>query len=164
MGEMNESTVIDHEVNAAFISFVDEMRPRLLQALVARLGPDRGADGLSHALAFAWERWDKVAPMENRVGYLYRVGISRGRGRITRSLNLFPAPPENREPWIEPELPRAMSRLSARQRTAVVLVHCFGWTIAEAAEVVGVAKSTLQTHLERGMGKLRDALEVEDVE
>ena len=92
MGEMNERTVIDHEVNAAVTAFVDEMRPRLPQALVARLGPDRGADGLSHALAIAWERWDKAAPMENRVGYLYRVGISRGRGRITRSINLFPAP------------------------------------------------------------------------
>ena len=72
-------------------------------------------------------------------------------------------PPEHREPWIEPKLPVALERLSVKQRTAVVLVHCFGWSLSEAADLTGVGKSTLQTHLDRGMARLRAELEVSDV-
>ena len=49
----------------AFTSFVKEVEPRLRFALVAAAGPDRGLEGLSHALAYGWEHWDKVSVMEN---------------------------------------------------------------------------------------------------
>ncbi len=38
---------VDPDVEAAFTAFVMEAEPRLRQALVARLGPERGADGVS---------------------------------------------------------------------------------------------------------------------
>jgi DNA-directed RNA polymerase specialized sigma24 family protein len=54
--------------------------------------------------------------------------------------------------------------LSEGQRTAVVLVHGFGWTLREVGELTGVQPTTVQNHLERGLAKLRAALEVtEDV-
>ncbi len=65
-------------------------------------------------------------------------------------------------PWVEPGLPRALARLSKQQRTAVVLVHAFGWTFREVAELTGVKPTTVQNHLERGLAKLRDALEVHE--
>jgi RNA polymerase sigma factor (sigma-70 family) len=52
--------------------------------------------------------------------------------------------------------------LSEQQRTAVVLVHAYGWTLREVAELHGITVSTVQTHLERGLFKLRMALEVEE--
>jgi DNA-directed RNA polymerase specialized sigma24 family protein len=43
----------------------------------------------------------------------------------------------------------------------VLLVHAFGWSQAEAAELVGVSVSTIRTHLARGLAKLQSTLEVE---
>jgi DNA-directed RNA polymerase specialized sigma24 family protein len=42
----------------------------------------------------------------------------------------------------------------------VVLVHGFGWTLREVAELRGVKVTSVQTHLERGLRRLRAALEV----
>ncbi len=47
------------------------------------------------------------------------------------------------------------------QRTVTVLVHGFGWTQREVAELLDVGLSTVQKHLERGLDKLRKALGVE---
>ena len=46
------------------------------------------------------------------------------------------------------------------QRMAVVLVHAYGWTHAEAAQVMDVAEPTAKTHVQRGLAKLRTSLEV----
>ncbi len=69
--------------------------------------------------------------------------------------------PTSHELWVEPALPKALDGLSVKQRTAVVLVHCFAWTYDEVGEVLGVGKTTVQNHVERGMAKLRAALEVD---
>jgi hypothetical protein len=42
-----------------------------------------------------------------------------------------------------------------------LLLHGYGWHMTEVAETLGVAKSTVQTHAERGMRKLRHKLGVE---
>ena len=57
--------------------------------------------------------------------------------------------------WVEPGLPAALAKLSEGQRTSVMLVHTFEYTFAEAAELLGVSKSTIQTQVERGMDRLR---------
>ena len=36
-----------------------------------------------------------------------------------------------------------------------MLVHCFQWTLSEVAEVMGISKTAVQNHLERGMASLR---------
>ncbi len=143
------------EVDDAFAAFVTDVEPRLRRALVAAYGPERGRDATAEALAWAWARWDEVRAMANPAGYLFRVGQSRTRPR--RRPVVFPGPPAS-EPWIEPGLGRALSALSEPQRLAVVLVHGFGWSHREVAELSGVSASTVQTHLERGLAKLRAAL------
>ena len=40
------------------------------------------------------------------------------------------------------------------ERVAVILVHGFGWTMREVAELTGTKVTTVQTHLERGLRKL----------
>ena len=54
-----------------------------------------------------------------------------------------------------------MRRLSEAQRVSVMLVHGFGWTYTEVGEYLDVTKSTVQTHLERGMARLRRDLRIE---
>lgn len=142
-----------------FDEWVRSNEPRLRRALVAARGPEAGSDATASALVYAWENWDRVASMESPVGYLYRVGLSSLRQR-KRGGHLELATPDSAMPWIEPGLPGAMGRLSERQRAAVVLVHGFGWTLEEGADVLDVSVSTVRNHVRRGMAKLRDALEV----
>ena len=61
-----------------------------------------------------------------------------------------------------PGLFDAVVSLSEAQRVAVVLVHGFEWTLREVAELTGVTVSTVQTHVDRALAKLRAALEVAD--
>jgi len=56
---------------------------------------------------------------------------------------------------VEPGLPGALAALTQRQRSVVVLVHCFEWTLTEVADLLGLSKTTVQNHLERGMASLR---------
>jgi RNA polymerase sigma factor (sigma-70 family) len=62
---------------------------------------------------------------------------------------------------VEPGLPRALQRLSRRQRTAVVLIHGFQWTHAEVAGLLGVARGTVERHEQRALQRLRRDLGVE---
>ena len=144
----------------SFTEFVQRVEPRLRIALMAGYGPERGREGAAEALAYAWEHWDRVASMEHPVGFLYRVGQSKTRMR--RRPPLRAEEPEQREPWFEPGLPDALRSLSRRQRLSVVLVHAYGWSQREAADLMGVTPETVRTHLTRGLTKLRAALEVDD--
>lgn len=142
-----------------FVEFADRVTPRLKAALVAAVGIEQAPDAVAEALAYGWEHWDRVGGMDNPAGYLYRVGVNRGR-RYRRIRPVLPAVPDGEMPWVEPGLPRALARLSENQRVVVLLVHSFGWTQEEAAEVLGISRATAQTHLERGMRRLRATMGV----
>ena len=141
-----------------FEAFYRDAEPRLRRALVAALGPEPGREAVAEALAYACEHWERVRGMDKPVGYLYRVGQTRSRSR--REPVGFPVPAEVGMPWVEPGLAGALAALSEHQRVAVVLAHGFGWTHSEVGDVLGVAASTVQNHVERGLANLRAALEV----
>jgi RNA polymerase sigma factor (sigma-70 family) len=139
----------------SFSAFFADAEPRLRRALVASLGPTRGREAAADALAWAWEEWDRIQSFENLCGYLYRVGQSRSR---RRRQPMVASREEQAEPWFEPQLVPALAQLSERQRSAVVLIHGFGWTYREVAEMTGLSISSVQNHLERGLAKLRKSL------
>ncbi len=144
----------------SFEQFVTDVEPDLRRALVATYGADRGREAVAEALAYGWEHWSRVQQMDNPVGYLYRVGQTRTRRR--RTPIVFPEPPRDAQPWVEPGLPSALALLTESQRLAVVLVDACEWTLREVAELSGVAVTTVQNHLERGRAKLQAALGVDD--
>lgn len=91
----------------SYTSFVEDAGPRLRQALIARYGPDVGAEATAEALAYGWEHWDRLASMANPAGYLCRVGQSRSRAffrarRRWSRRSSFPAPSERCERPIRP--------------------------------------------------------------
>ena len=145
-----------------FDEFVATYERRLRQALTAAFGIDQGREAAADALAYAWEHWDRVAPMANPAGYLFVVGRDRHRRRVRdrRSRPVFDVGPERAEPWCEPALVAQLAGLSDRERIAVMLVNAFEWTLTEVADLWGVSKSTVQTHAERGMTKLRAGMGV----
>ena len=139
--------------------FVRRDGARLRAGLVAAYGPEVGADACAEALAYGFEHWDRVGPMANPAGYLYRVGQSEAR-RHFRAPGFLPVRSASGEPEFEPALAPALEALTEQQRVGVVLVHALGWTLRETAEVLDVDVSTLRTHIARAMAKLRTALEV----
>ena len=142
-----------------FEVFVYEVEPRLRRALVACYGFDRGREAVAEALGWAWENRGRLASLENKVAFLFRVGQSRTRHRKER---ITFATAEYVERWVEPGLGPALAALPERQRVAVVLVHGFSWTLREVADLMGIRVTTVQSNLERGLKSLRAAMEVTD--
>jgi DNA-directed RNA polymerase specialized sigma24 family protein len=145
------------DASAGFTAWYRSVEPRLRLALMATYGPERGREATAEALAWAWEHPDRIEGLSNPVAYLYRVGQSRSRLRRIRVLH---GRPDWSEPWVEPSLRRALSSLSDRQRVTVVLVHGYGWTHSEVADLLGIAVTTVQNHLDRALDRLRSRLEV----
>ena len=140
----------------AFTRFVKEVEPRLSHALAAAYGPEVGAEATADALVWAWEHWDRVQMMKNQAGYLYRVGQSKAR-RYFRPQRLFPSIPTAS---IDPTMPVLLEGLSKNQRVATVLIHAYNYTEREVAELLGISRWSVRTHSERGLARLRSALEV----
>lgn len=142
-----------------FEAFLSRVEEPLRLALVASYGPDDGRAAAADALSWAWEHWDDVRSMSNPLGYLYRVGQSAARRHRSRPIPIDArAFRDHGIPDIDAGLVPALAELSLQQRTAVLLVHAFGWTFREAAAVLDVAPSTVQTHVERGLARLRTIL------
>ena len=148
--------------SAAFAAFVDRAEPALRRALVATYGPVVGREAAVDALSWAWEHWGRLEPMANPVGYLYRVGQTSARRQLGRRPLHLPSPDAVTSPEVLPELAPALATLSEQQRAAVVLVHGYGVSQRESADLLDIGVSTLREHLSRGMARLRLALEDPD--
>lgn len=150
-------------VDEDFAVFVGELEPKLSYALAAAYGVEVGKESTADVLAYAWEHWSEVRQMDNPAGYLFRVGQSAARKHRRRS-PLFPHVVPSEMPVVEPGLPAALNKLSRSQRIAVVLLYALDWSEREAAEFLGVDRSTVRRHRDRGLKKLRKALEVDSNE
>jgi DNA-directed RNA polymerase specialized sigma24 family protein len=148
---------------AMFAAFVRDVEPRLLHALVASCGPVEGRAATVDALSWAWEHWDRLDQTSNKVGYLYRVGQTAARRNGSRAkAAVRESADEQRLPDVEPALMPALAKLSDQQRTVVLLVHAFGWSQTDVAQLLDVNVSTVREHLARGLIRLRTTLGVND--
>jgi DNA-directed RNA polymerase specialized sigma24 family protein len=141
--------------------FVKQVEPGLRRALVAGFGVDVGRDSTVDALAWAWQHWSRVAAMRNPGGYLYRVGQTAARRALRAHRRLSPLFGElssDGEPMIEPALGSSLSGLTAKQRAAVLLVHGYGYSLSEAATVMGCGTSSVRNHVARALAQLRSAI------
>lgn len=153
----------DVKPSESFAAFFADCEQRLRAALTSRFGVEVGREACAEALAYGWEHWDRVQGLENPVGYLYRVGVTKGR------LDRRPFPVRSdavydSAGWFEPGLGEALGSLSVRQRTVVGLIHGYGWSFGEVARLLGLGKSTVQSYERRGMARLRRKLGVGDVD
>jgi len=145
----------------SFTEFVTATEAPLRVALTAAHGPDSGREAAADALAYGWEHWERVRAMDNPAGYLYRVAQNKAkRSNAKRAVSLPPVDDQH-EPWVEPGLPSALAKLPERQRVVVALLHGYQWSLSEVAQFLDVSKSTVQSHDERGLEKLRKRLGVE---
>lgn len=138
---------------AGFEEFFVAIEPQLRQLLVARLGAERGREATAEGLLWALEHWGAARSLKYPVRYLGRVGVSKTRGR--KQAGLAQADNHQSSGLTEPGLMRALTRLSRRQREAVVLVCAYEWRLNEVARATGSSVSSVNTHLRRGLAKLR---------
>jgi DNA-directed RNA polymerase specialized sigma24 family protein len=100
-----------------------------------------------------------VEGLDNPGGYLYTLA-KRWGWKQKRRLRPLPDVGVFDPPLTEPGLPRALGHLSPMQRQAVYLVEGLGMTQQEVADLLGVGRTTVQTHLERALSNLREELGV----
>lgn len=144
-----------------FTDFVTSAEPRLRIALGSAFGFDLAQEATAEALAFAWEHWESVATKANPIGFVFGIGRNKIRHILRARVVHLPPVRAAELPWIEPGLPKALTRLSERQRQVVMLLHCFEWTLAEVAETLDLSKGAVQVHDRRGLAHLRRELGVQ---
>ena len=154
-------------MEAPFEEMIEAVQERLERAFLARYGAEVAPDLTAEVIAWAWEHRSELGAMANPAGYLFRVGQSRARRylRWRRGSVVFPAEPASDgrgSGRFEPGLEEALGALNPDQRTAVVLVHCFGWTQPEVAEFLDVELHTVRNRVHRGLARLRRNLGVDD--
>lgn len=147
-----------------FTLFARESQDRIRHALSAGFGIEVGRDAAEEALVYAWQHWDRVGGMANPAGYVYRVGhrIAQKMAKAERRSVLFPETEVPNQIRVEPGLRAALSSLSPKQRAVVVVVHAYDLSQREAAELLGMSRSSVQRHLERALNRLRAELGVTD--
>lgn len=147
----------------SFERFFSESEAAIRHALVGHFGYEVGREAAAEALAYAWQHWPRVSAYRNPAGYVFRVGQ-----RLARRMSQRRPLPVHEHPGLgghhhdyEPALEEALQKLSRRQRQAVLLVYGAGWSVRQAAGILSVSPSALQSYLERGLRILRSELGVD---
>ena len=144
-------------------AFVERAAPVLERALIARFGVAAGCDAAAAALEYAVQNWQRLSPMENPAGYLFRVGATHARRDIRRAgrHTILAVEPSTTDRPVDIDLQRALIHLKWEQRVSLLLVHAHGHSYASASEILGIPVTSITNHLTRGLERLRTLLEEE---
>jgi RNA polymerase sigma-70 factor (ECF subfamily) len=146
---------------AEYTEFARRHERSLRYALVAHLGYEAGREAVQDALVYAWEHWDRLQSVGNPGGYLFRVAKRRSlRHRLRRDVGFLGGRNDEATPWVEPKLEESLRRLPTQQRAVVFMVEGLGLTYQETADHLNISRSSVQTHLKRGLQRLRTELGV----
>lgn len=153
----------------AFALLVARHQDRLWAVALRTLrNPHDAADALQDAYLCAFRRAHTFRG-ESRVStWLYRIVVNSCLDRIrylsrrrTDRLDdaLLDRPrPEEEEDDVADAVTEALSRISPEQRAALVLVDIEGFSVAEAAQILGCAPGTVKSRCSRGRAKLAPIL------
>ncbi|MFC8093769.1 SigE family RNA polymerase sigma factor [Streptomyces sp. NPDC057301] len=156
---------MDAEAQESFREFVENRSSALLKTAVLLTGGDRhaGEDLLQNALMKAAGRWHRIDEPEAYVRQvLYRQQISRWRLKWPRRELTVAEPPER---GASPDaasaaelrllMRGALARLTARQRTVLVLRYFEDLPEAEVARILGCSVGTVRSTTHRSLARLR---------
>ena len=153
----------------SFEEFFALERDHLHGVLVLVTGDRHEAEDLAQdAFATVWERWDRVGAMQNPAGYLHRTALNvfrkkYRRDQILRRLVPFLATAPTSEPADSGlMIGEALRSLTPRQRAALVLTELLGYRASEAADMLGVKRTTIAALRHQGRESLRKGSEPND--
>ena len=143
---------------------------RLFKALYFVTGSREEAEDLAQeAFLKLRERWDRIDTIRDPTGYLFRValnGFRMRRRRATMAIRRQPAPPEQRDGYVEAEMREDVRRLllavTPRQRAALLLVDQLGYPAEQAASILRIRPSTVRNLVSQGRKTLRSTEGVRD--
>lgn len=142
----------------------------VLRFLLRRVGSDDAPDLFGDTLLIAWRRVDDL-PEDATEARMWLFGLARGtllnhvRGERRRSaladrlrshMPVMTAPPSD----AGGEVRDAIARLKPELAEIVQLVHWDGFTLAQAADIIGIPAATARSRYARAKDDLRAALGV----
>jgi RNA polymerase sigma-70 factor, ECF subfamily len=152
----------------AFDALVRRHKDRLWAiALRTVRDPEEAADALQDALISAYRAAGSFRAESAVTTWLYRIVVNacldRARRRQARPTVALPdtgpgEPAERRDRLAERDtalvVEEAMARLPIDQRAAITLVDIQGYSVADTADILGVAEGTVKSRCARGRARL----------
>jgi RNA polymerase sigma factor (sigma-70 family) len=150
-----------------FEALFEREKGRLFQALCLVTRNRFEAEELAQdAFLSVYERWDRVAEMDDPTGYLYRTAMNAFRSwhrrsalAAKRAIGLSRTDDATSAIEEQDMVVRALASLTARQRAAVVLIDFMGYSSEEAGRMLGIRASTVRTHAERAHRDLKQRMD-----
>ncbi|MFE9684065.1 SigE family RNA polymerase sigma factor [Streptomyces sp. NPDC002701] len=156
---------MDAEGHERFRDFVENRSSALLKTAVLLSGGDRHAaeDLLQNALVKAAGRWHRIDEPEAYVRQiLYRQQVSRWRLKWRRRELTVAEPPEaagggdaSSATELRIVMRGALARLTARQRTVLVLRYFEDLPETDVARILGCSVGTVRSTTHRSLARLR---------
>jgi RNA polymerase sigma factor (sigma-70 family) len=116
-----------------------------------------------------WERWDRVAALEDPTGYLYRTAMNMFKKRYRRAVlaaRRVVRPSLRADDFAAADdravVRHALGELTPRQRAALVLTGILSFTSEEAGDMLGIRPGTVRTLASQGRAAFRQLLEADD--
>jgi RNA polymerase sigma factor (sigma-70 family) len=150
---------------AGFEEWFRAEHPALVGSLIAVDGNLEAArDAAAEAFARALVHWPRVQAMERPGAWLYRVALNVQRRRLRRAAlearllrRREQEPPAVPEPAVE--VWDAVRHLPRQQRAVIVLTYVADLPQAEIAQILGVRRGTVASHLSDARAALACALD-----
>ncbi|MFH9732341.1 SigE family RNA polymerase sigma factor [Streptomyces sp. NPDC017260] len=151
---------------ADFQAFAVSRWPRMLRSARLLTGHHHDAEDLVQAaLAKAYVKWERIQRTDDPDSYVWRIMINANVDRLRRAkvgewlTNRFPeraAPGHDDAVAERGAVLDALARLSAKQRTVVVLRYLEDRSETEVAHLLGTGVGTVRSHTARALRKLRE--------
>jgi RNA polymerase sigma-70 factor (ECF subfamily) len=150
-----------------FEAFYGSVHRPLFGALCVITGNRADAQDISQeAFLRVWERWERVALMDNPEAFLFRTAMNVFRNRSRRArlaLRRTTGGSDPRDELAEVEerdlVERALGPLTPRERAAVVLTCYVGLTSQEAGRVLRIQSGTVRTLTARATAAMKTTME-----
>jgi len=160
------------ERSGEFDALFCDLLPRLYRRAVLLGGDGNAEDAVHETYLKLARRPDRLLGHPEPYAYAFRalVSVTRDMWRARRRHVLLAEPPEPDEDFgtnasdpiarreAEWEAVRMLGALPAKQAAAVLLVDLDGYTIDQAAEILGVHRGTVSRARERALTRMRTAL------
>jgi RNA polymerase sigma-70 factor (ECF subfamily) len=149
---------------ASFEEFYGATFRRLFTALCLVTGDRHEAEEVAQdAFVRVFERWDRVAGLEDPTGYLFRVSMNVFRSRYRRSslglrravLLAPPAADDLAAVETHDEMIRLLRGLDPKQRAAVLLTAILDYSAEEAGRMLGMRASSVRSLTTRARARMK---------
>src|SRR6266487_938582 len=154
----------------SFETFYKRYYVPLVRFLISQASDSSWAEEVADdAMMLVWDRWDYLVTYDRPDSWLFKVATRKLRRLESRARDLcyLDEGAEDAGPdllaaaacddWIETHLDliAGLRSLPRRQCDVIALHDLIGFTVAEAASLLGISENTAKTHRARGLENLR---------